>query len=120
MFLSEESDDEVTQTVTKEDTSSDVEMEDFSSEDDELADDSVNNLEKNQIGKPWIDSAGQNCRWISQKEFTDGMNKFFTSVLIDKRLFSIGDTVFAYSPTGTDSYIGKVICLYQVCFFIFK
>ena len=117
--FTDESDDEVSQTVTKEETSSDMEMEE-PSDDDELADDRLADIEKFQIGDSWVDCAGQTCRWVSRKEFSDGVNNFYSGILIDKRLFCVGDTVYAFSPTGSDSFVGKVVCLYQVCITFFN
>mmetsp|Transcript_2360 Transcript_2360/g.3791 ORF Transcript_2360/g.3791 Transcript_2360/m.3791 type:complete len:223 (-) Transcript_2360:100-768(-) len=95
-----------------EDSSQDLEMEE-PSENDELQPSEITELEKKQIGDSWIDGSGQKCRWISDIDHTDGVNRYFSSVLIDNRLFKLGDTVYVYSPRGSEPYIGKIICLYQ-------
>lgn len=92
----------------------DTEMgEDLSSENDELEDDELKKLEEKAV-QSWVDRSGQICRWIGPAHQPNGnLNKFYDSVLIEKRMFSVGDFVLTYSPRGFSSFVGKIIALYQ-------
>ena len=84
-----------------------------SSEDDELDDDDVKKLEAKAV-LSWTDRSGQNCRWIGPaRQSQSSVNRFYDSVLINKRMFSVGDFVLTYSPRGFNSFVGKILALYQ-------
>merc|ERR1712137_1056518 len=75
-----------------------------SSEDDELDDDDVKKLEAKAV-LSWTDRSGQNCRWIGPaRQSQSSVNRFYDSVLINKRMFSVGDFVLTYSPRGFKPY----------------
>ena len=85
------------------------------SENDELSEQQIESLSKIDS---WTDRSGQTYSWVGEV-YNENVIKYYKSVLIGKRLFSIGDYVCVYSPKGTDIIIGKIISLYQVIFLIF-
>jgi hypothetical protein len=105
-MFDEDSEEEESEQISEED-----------SESDELSNSQIKALslceEKNAS---WTDSAGNSFTWISPN-FVKGFNKIFSGVLVNKRVFKIGDTVFISSPRDSPQYIGLIVGLYQVCSF---
>ena len=80
---------------------------------DELTSEQLEKLKSEKIGESWIDRTGSVFQWVGPK-FTKGVTTFYNGILIGKRLFNVGDTVLAASSKDKESFVGRILSLYQV------
>ena len=74
------------------------------------------NKKKKSVGaEKWATDQDRLFKWAGDK-YKENNKTFYSSVIIDDEIYSIGDTVYLTSPADVPYYIGKVLALWEVCF----